>query len=340
MRVLQVMAGASQGGAETYFADLVLALARAGLEQRAAIRTNASRAALLGDGNIATTELKFGGLDFSTRRGLQRIIDDFRPDVVQTWMNRATRHCPAGNFVHVGWLGGYYAPKYFTGCDHVVGVTQDIVDHMRSNGGWIGINSYYLPTFAPNVPALPVPRATFDTPEDVTLFLALGRLHTKKAFDILLESLALIPGPYLWIAGEGPLEAVLKQQTEKLGLGDRVRFLGWRTDREALLGAADVCVMPSRFEPFGTVMVEAWAAKTPLIVADADGPKRTVNSDVDAIMVPMDDVQALAAAMRRLIAEPDFAQALVKGGYEHYQAKFNEDAVVKQYLEFYSAITA
>ncbi|MBT3395772.1 MAG: glycosyltransferase family 4 protein, partial [Alphaproteobacteria bacterium] len=165
-------------------------------------------------------------------------------------------------------------------------------------------------------------------------------LHTKKAFDILLESLALIPGAYLWIAGEGPLEAELKQLTETLGLNDRVRFLGWRTDREALLGAADVCVMPSRYEPFGTVMVEAWGAKTPLIVADADGPKRTVKPDVDAILVPMDDVQALAAAMGRLIAEPEFAKALVKGGFEHYQAKFNEDAVVKQYLEFYSAITA
>jgi len=333
------MAGASQGGAETYYADLVLALGRAGLEQQAAIRTNASRAALLRDGNIPTTELKFSGVDFSTRRGLQAVIDDFKPDVAQTWMNRATRHCPTGDFVHVGWLGGYYAPKYFTACDHVVGVTQDIVDHMRTNGGWIGKNSHYLATFAPNVPAPPLLRATFDTPDDATLFLALGRLHTKKAFDILLESLALIPGAYLWIAGEGPLEAELKQLTEKLGLGDRVRFLGWRTDREALLGAADVCVMPSRYEPFGTVMVEAWGAKTPLIVADADGPKRTVKPDVDAILVPMDDVQALAAAMGRMIAEPEFAKALVKGGYEHYQAKFNEDAVVKQYLEFYSAIT-
>jgi glycosyltransferase involved in cell wall biosynthesis len=340
LRVLQIMAGASQGGAETYFADLVLALGRAGLEQHAAIRTNADRAALLRDGNILTTELKFGGLDFSTRRGLRTIIGDFKPDVVQTWMNRATRHCPTGSFVHVGWLGGYYAPKYFTGCDHVVGVTQNIVDHMRASGGWVGTNSHYLPTFAPNVPAPPVPRITFDTPEDVTLFLALGRLHTKKAFDILLESLALIPGAYLWIAGEGPLETDLKQQTARLGLGDRVRFLGWRTDREALLGAADVCVMPSRFEPFGTVMVEAWGAKTPLIVADADGPKRTVKPDVDAIMVPMNDVQALADAMRRLIAEPKFSQALVKGGFEHYQEKFNEDAVMKQYLKFYSEITA
>ncbi len=334
------MAGASQGGAETYFGDLVLALARAGLDQHAAIRTNAPRAALLRDGGIATTELKFGGLDFSTRRGLQAIINDFKPAVVQTWMNRATRHCPRGNFVHVGWLGGYYAPKYFTRCDHVAGVTQDIIDHMRNHGGWVGLNSHYLPTFAANVPAPPVPRATFETPDDVTLFLALGRLHTNKAFDILLESLALIPGPYLWIAGEGPLEAELKQQAEKLGLGGRVRFLGWRTDREALLAAADVCVMPSRFEPFGTVMAEVWAAKTPLIVAAADGPRRTVIPNVDAILVPMDDVAALADAMRRLIAEPLFAEALVKSGFEHYQSTFNEEAVVKQYLEFYSAITA
>ncbi len=98
--------------------------------------------------------------------------------------------------------------------------------------------------------------------------------------------------------------------------------------------------MPSRFEPFGTVMAEVWAAKTPLIVAAADGPRRTVIPNVDAILVPMDDVAALADAMRRLIAEPLFAEALVKSGFEHYQSTFNEEAIVKQYLEFYSAITA
>ncbi len=339
MRILQVMAGASQGGAETYFVDLVLALQRAGVSQRVAIRTNPARAQVLKSGGIEPVELKFGGIDFATRRRLAGLIREFQPDVVQTWMNRATRHCPSGDFVHVGWLGGYYDPKYFRRCDHVVAVTPDIVEHLRSEGGWVGTNSHSLPTFAPNVPAPPVPRATFNTPDDVPLFLALGRLHAKKAFDVLLLALAQVPTAYLWIAGEGPLQAELENQMAALGLGDRVRFLGWRTDREALLAAADVCVMPSRYEPFGTVMIEAWAAKTPLIVAAAAGPKGLVTPDVDAILVPVDDVDALGHAMRRLIAEPEFGRALVSGGYAHYRGQFTEAAVVKQYMNFYASIT-
>jgi glycosyltransferase involved in cell wall biosynthesis len=96
--------------------------------------------------------------------------------------------------------------------------------------------------------------------------------------------------------------------------------------------------MPSRYEPFGTVMIEAWASKTPLIVAAAAGPKGLVTPDVDAILVPVDDVDALGHAMRRLIAEPEFGRALVSGGYAHYENQFTEAAMVKQYMNFYASI--
>jgi len=66
-----------------------------------------------------------------------------------------------------------------------------------------------------------------------------------------------------------------------LGLESRVRFSGWRDDRAALLAAADICVFPSRYEPFGTVTVDAWAAKRPLIAAAAQGPKAYVTDGTD-----------------------------------------------------------
>jgi hypothetical protein len=117
MRVMQVMAGAEYGGAEAFFFRLAIALHKAGLSQRVVIRKNDERAALLQDAGIAPLQLSFGGaLDLKTKMSLKREIKKFEPDVVMTWMSRATQKCPRGNFVHVARLGGYYDTKYYQNC--------------------------------------------------------------------------------------------------------------------------------------------------------------------------------------------------------------------------------
>jgi len=333
------MAGAASGGAEVFFADLVPALHRAGLEQRVAIRSHAARADALEGVGLNPIELPFGGLlDWTTRSTLRRAFQEWKPDIVQTWMSRASRHCPAGSFVHVGWLGGYYNPKYFQRCDHSVGVTPDIVRFLRENGGWAVARSHYLPTFAPKQQAGPVSRDLLETPPDVPLIVALGRLHPKKAFDILLQAMVQIPGAWLWLAGDGPLRGELERLCHVLGLDHRVRFLGWRDDREALILAADVVAMPSRYEPFGTVMIEAWAAHKPLVVAAAAGPSGLIRDGEDGLVVPLDDPPKLAGAIRRILEDSALAQSLSDAGHAVWKEKFTEASVVRQYLQFYEQI--
>lgn len=343
MRVLQVMAGAEQGGAETYFVDMVTALHKAGLEQRIVIRKNAARAKQLRDAGLDVAELAFGGLlDFTTRGKLARIIADYDPAVVQSWMNRATRFVsrPEGaGFVHVGWFGGYYRVANYKACDHLVGVTPDIRDHQIA-GGWAAKKAHYIPTFAHVETAPAADRAQFGTPQDAPLFLALGRLHVKKAFDILIEAAALCPRAHVWIAGSGELQAKLARQIEDAGLGGRVKLLGWRNDRPALFAAADFCVMPSRYEPFGTVMIEAWAHDTPLITAAAKGPLGLIEDGKTGLMVPIDDAPALADAMNRLMDDGTLAASLVSHARKVFDESFTEDAVVMRYRDFYGAITS
>ena len=178
MRVLQAMAGAPVGGAEAFFMRLACALSRSGLDQRVVIRRDAQRAAALAQAGVAPVELRFGGwLDFATGRALGREINSFRPDVVMTWMSRATRHCPRATarrrFVHAARLGGYYDLKYYRHCDHLVGNTRDIVDY-AVRGGWPAERVHYLPNFVEAAPAPPVARASLDTPDDAPLLLALG----------------------------------------------------------------------------------------------------------------------------------------------------------------------
>ncbi len=338
MKVMQVMAGGEHGGAETFFVDLVTALQRRGLDQRAVIRRNPARSKILRDAGVPLAEYRFGGpLDIVTKLALRREIARFQPDIVQTWMVRATKACPRGTFVHIGWLGGYYKPMHFQDCDHVVGVTQSIADHM-SAAGWTGARSHFLPTFAVRQPAEALKRADYGTPEDAPLLLALGRLHAKKAFDILLKSLVSVPKAWLWIAGEGELRGELEAMAADLGLIDRVRFLGWRYDREALLATADICVFPSRYEPFGTVTIEAWACDTPLVAAASAGPAAVIRDGEDALLVPVDDAGALAAAINRLLDEPALAAKLVAAGRRRYEAEYTEEACAKRYLAFYQGL--
>jgi len=333
------MAGSSEGGAETFFCDLVIGLHNAGLEQRVAIRSGAAVASRLKKNGLEVIELSFGGLlDFRTRNKLKREIQNWDPNIVQSWMNRATRHCPDGNFIHVGWLGGYYDPKYFHKCNHVIGVTPDIVQFLREQGGWADSRSSYIQTFAPYQEVDSVARDEFDTPQDAPLIVALGRLHTKKAFDILLQAMVQIPKAWLWLAGDGPLRNELLQLSQNLGLEHRVKFLGWREDRHALLSSAQVVVMPSRYEPFGTVMIEAWAAKKPLVVAAAAGPMGLARDGVDALVVPVDNAPQLAGAINKIIDDPHLAHSLAETGYSVWQEYFTEEVVVTKYIEHYQNI--
>lgn len=334
-----MIAGAEHGGAEIFFVDLVTALHAAGIEQRVVIRRNRARAGILRQAGIDPVELAFGGMfDFHTRRALKREIAAWQPDIVQTWMNRATKHCPRGDFIHVGWLGGYYKPNNYRHCDHVVGVTPGIVDHLKKNGGWPDDRAHFLPTLAVDEPVEPLARAVFDTPDDAPLLLALGRLHWKKAFDVLLKALAEVPDAYLWIAGEGPLGDELKGLSRELGLEPRVRFLGWRDDREAMLKAADICIMPSRYEPFGTVMVEAWAQRVPVITTACAGPMEFIKHDDNGLVVPIDDVAALAQAIQRLMTDGELFARLAEGGHAAYLAQFSKARVVELWREFMSGV--
>ena len=335
MRVIQAMAGGEHGGAEAFFERLAPALSRAGLDQRIVMRRHGPRAARLRDAGLEVEELGFGGaLDLVTGWKFRRAIAAFKPQAIITWMNRATRYCPPeGDFVHIGRLGGYYDLKYYAHCDHLVGNTQDICDWIKGQG-WDAARVHYLPNFADAATAPAIDRAVFQTPPGMTLALALGRLHENKAFDVLLQAVAQVPDLALWIAGEGPLRQELEDLTASLGIADRVRFLGWRNDVAALFASADIFVCPSRHEPLGNVVIEAWAQGVPVIAAASQGPGKLIEHNQDGFLVPVDDAAALAAGLLRLVADESLCRQLGMAGRQSYVSRFTEQAVVGAYLEF------
>jgi glycosyltransferase involved in cell wall biosynthesis len=341
-RLFQAMAGAAEGGAEAFFVRLVLALRRAGVEQRVAIRRDPKRAAALRAGGVEPIELKFGGwFDFATRPALKRALADFKPDVALTWMNRASALCPVSSdtapFAQVGRLGGYYDLKYYRNCRHLIANTEDILRHITAEG-WPRERAHYLPNFVEATRAAPVARGSLSTAGDAFVLLALGRLHANKAFDVLLRALADLPRSVLWLAGSGPEEAALKALARELGVAERVRFLGWRDDVPALFAAANVFVCSSRHEPLGNVVIEAWAQDRPVVAAASAGPAALIRDGGNGLLTPVDDAPALAGAIRRLMNDPALRQRLVDAGRKSYERDFTESAVVAKYRAFFDQV--
>ncbi len=342
MRVMQCMAGAKHGGAEAFFTRMVLALHRAGLDQRVVLRPDTAREKLLADGGIAASPLAFGGkLDFTTRFGLRRELAHYKPDVVLSWMNRAAAFCPKSNgrFVHCGRLGGYYDLKYYRTCDHLIGNTEGIVNYLIEQG-WPAKRAHYLPNFVSTAAAEPMPRRELSTPDDAAVVLALGRLHHNKAFDVLIQALRRLPDVYLWLAGEGPLEAVLRRQAVHFGVAPRIRFLGWQDDPGALYAGADLVVCPSRIEPLGNVVLEAWARRRPIVATAADGPRSLIRDGENGLLVPIDDVEALAVGINRILSNQETALTMSETAHDEFLADYSEAVVVRRYLEFFDNVVA
>ncbi|WP_397396073.1 glycosyltransferase [Phenylobacterium sp.] len=337
MSVLHLLGTAGEGGAETYFVDLVTGLAGSGQAQAAALRPNAARQAALASAGVPVRELRFGGpLDLFTAPAAGRFARAHDTSLALAWMNRAARHTPRGPWARIGRLGGYYNLKYYKGFDALVANTEHIADWIVAQG-WPAGRVHCIPNFAaPAEDARPVDRASLDTPDGVPLLLAMGRLHEAKAHDVALEALARLPDAWLWIAGAGPEEGRLKALADGLGLAQRVRFLGWRTDASSLYRTADLCVFPSRYEPLGNVVIQAWAHGLPVVAAASTGPAALIRDGEDGRLVAVDDPVALAAAIRDLLDDATGRRALAAAGLARVAGEFSREAVVDRWRDLFA----
>lgn len=341
IRILHIMAGATEGGAENIFLESVLALDDAGFTQHIVTRPeNTFRIEKFTERGIGVDTAGFTrAWPFPTRSTIAKTVRQFKPNVAEYWMRRAGQFTYTGpnKPISCGWYGGYYQLERFKDCEWHIALTEDIRQNTIGQGASPD-RVEIIHTYAEFEAADPITKASLDTPEDAPVILCLARLHWKKGLDIALEALKDIPQAYMWIAGDGPLEGELKALCTKLGLDDRVRFLGWRNDRGALLATADICCFPSRYEPFGTVTVDSWAAGTPLVAAASQGPAAYVKDGHNGLLVPIDSVDALREAMQKILTDADLRAALIKGGTETYQAQFNKAAFQRDSLAFYKKI--
>jgi glycogen(starch) synthase len=185
-------------------------------------------------------------------------------------------------------------------------------------------------------------RSEFADPDE-SLVLLVGRLVYEKGFQVALEALPEVierlPKTRFIVAGSGTHEQELRRQAEELGLMSHGTFVGWIGDDvlHSLYRIADVCVVPSIYEPFGLVALEAMASSCPCIVADTGGLREVVPHDEVGLRFRARDPQSLAEMTMRVLDDAKLCRRLTAEAFEHL-SRFDWGDVAERTAEVYAEV--
>lgn len=336
LKVLHIHFG-KEGGAERFFVALARAFDSHGLEQRFIIRPNRTwRADIVELGPIMETNFSsFIAATGVIQYRVRKLCREWKPDAIMAWMPRASRLIPDyPQATKVTRLGDFpVSLKFFRNSDVIVGNVPAIADRLRELG-WTR-PTRTISNFPRPVEVDAVLRSDHDTPDDAFLVAAGGRFVHRKGMDAAIRAVAKVPGAWLWLLGEGREEDTLRSLTKELQMSDRVKFVGWVPEAIHHIAAADVFLMPSRHEPLGNMLLEAWRAGVPSVSTRSEGPDWYMRDQVDGILTEIDDIDALAAGLIELRDNPELAKNYVKNATERLDEMFSEKGVVEAYVDLF-----
>lgn len=189
--------------------------------------------------------------------------------------------------------------------------------------------------FSPDIPE----NVTAFTQRDYTSICAVGRLDNgQKAYDVMLDAFDLFrkthPGYVLHIYGNGNSEAVIREQAAALGLTDSLVLHGNHPHVIHEIENAGMFVMTSRYEGMPNALIEAMACGLPCVCTDCDfGPAELIRNGENGLLTPVDDVEAIAAAMGRIADDRDFAEKLSQGALD-IRRTHGRDVICGQYRDY------
>jgi glycosyltransferase involved in cell wall biosynthesis len=169
---------------------------------------------------------------------------------------------------------------------------------------------------------------------DQPYLVAVGRLERQKGIDVLLRAFAESAHRTthrVVLVGRGSHEQQLRELADELNIADRVTFAGWHDNPWSLMRRASLFVLPSRWEGFGNVVIEALACGAPVVVSDCSyGPKEIIRNGVDGLVFPVDDVKETTRAIDRVLGDSALAARLTAAGRERAR-DFDVPVIVKRY---------
>jgi glycosyltransferase involved in cell wall biosynthesis len=179
-------------------------------------------------------------------------------------------------------------------------------------------------------------------PEDQVIGF-FGRLIEQKGVDVLLNAFGVIRKKYpkakLLIMGDGRARAALEAQADQSGLREVTQFTGWRENAQRFMPACDIIAVPSRWEGFGLVTLEAMGWSRPIVASRASSLPEIIKEGETGLLVPPEDVQALADALETLLDNPDRAKQMGQAGYQRLVSDFSVEKMVCATLDLYRNLT-
>jgi glycosyltransferase involved in cell wall biosynthesis len=182
-------------------------------------------------------------------------------------------------------------------------------------------------------------RAEFGVQDDDIVVGTVSRLIEQKGLPYGLHAFALAaerhPQARLVIIGDGPLRSQLERQARALRVGDRVRFMGWRADGARMMAGLDIFLMPSLYEGFGLVLLEAMAQSVPIVGSAVSAIPEVVVHGETGLLVPPRDVPALAEALDLLMGDIALRKHMGMMGLERLETHFSTALMVERTLTLY-----
>lgn len=172
---------------------------------------------------------------------------------------------------------------------------------------------------------------------------SVGRLVTSKGYQYLIEAMALVkqqfPDIKLFVVGGGPLKNELESSVKKLGLTDNIQFLGVKDDIPQFLSSIDIFVLPTLYESFGIVLIEAHACKKPVVVSDVGSISAVIKDRETGLLVPPRNPHAIAEAIIRLLRDEELYKKLCEAGFESVKRNYRIEKTMEKIEELYDSLT-
>lgn len=359
-RALQVISTGGLYGAERVLLELAAFLAAHGWDSRV-LAMDGGAPTVVGEAKrmgLSAEVLQAQGA-LAQAKALQRAIEDFQPDVIHSHGYKpdiflAALGIPRKRICFATchtWYSDNFKMKIFEYLDkralrkfhRVFVVSADLETDVKN----VAIDPAKV-ALIPNgiAPAPPAPdsrvrlRTALDVAQDQAVILRLGRLAESKGNRYLLEACAKLPSEVPWVlvfAGDGEEAQFLNDYALKLGVQQRVRFLGFRDDVSDLIACSDVVAMPSLKEGMPMVMLEAMAGARPVVVTDVGEMGNIVRGGNAGWVVPSANAAALSSALEQAITDRTLASARVENALRLYRAEYSRDAMGARYYSAYDA---
>jgi glycosyltransferase involved in cell wall biosynthesis len=362
VRVLQILDRLDVGGAEAQVLAVQSRLPKERYEVRVAwLRGKGELAPEFEAAGIPTFCLRMHSVvdpEFIAR--VLRVLRGFRPHLVHTHLSAAdllggllsrfarvpalvtTRHIEEPALATP--LGAFAGRRLLARFDRVVAVSNAVMALLR-DGLHLGDRRLrQIPYGFPPRKGLPEGGETglrrwLGLPPDSKLVTMVGGLTRRKGVDDLLRAASLtrdaVPEARFLLVGRGDQRRLLEEIVRRLDLAERVRFLGFRRDVQDILAGSDVLALPSQWEGFGLVLLEAMNAGLPVVGTRRGAIPEVVIDGETGLLVPPRDPEALATALIRMLRDPERARSMGRAGLSRLRREFDMDRAVRAHDELY-----